>query len=213
MRSGATRSLLALAVVLLGGLASAESPPVVAEPVALSGGGRWPVELGAALDSIGFLPGAPHLLFALGTEFPYDDRGRFRLVQAVQLEYRAQPQFLHGPGVSTRLLARFVADNGLFAEVGGGGGLLVGWYGVPTWTFNPQTGSYEEGGNRARFIFKVSLGVAVGMDLSVRWKVPLRLTLGYDEVLLFNVAPEAGFPVVPSAVVGLRVAWFLGSTR
>lgn len=188
---------------------------LLAHPARAEGtaGGSWPIEVGAMADSIGFAPGIPHPLLSVGTEIPWDNEGVFRLVQTLQLDYRLQPQFIHGPGVNTRLIARFMANVGFFGEVGLGVGYFMGFFGPDTLALDAATGAYGPGPNAPRSIFKASLGLGLGMDFSVRWNVPLRVSAGYDETLLFNFAPEAGFPIVPAPAYGLRLAWFFGGAR
>ena len=176
-----------------------------------SSGRTWPLELGAMADSFGFVPGLPHPLISLGTEIPWDNRGVFRLAQAFRLDYRVH--FLHGPSVGTKLIARWMANVGVFGEVGLGIGYLMVFYSSGTWVVDSTTGGFVQGGNSPRSIFTTTLSLGVGLDLSVRWNVPLRVTAAYDETILFNVAPRAGWPIIPAPAYGLRLAWFFGGAR
>jgi hypothetical protein len=209
MRIVAASRVSRLACVLAALLATSGMAEVVAQVT--STGRTWPVEIGTMADSVGFVPGIPHPLVSLGTEIPWDNRGVFRLVQSVQLDYRVH--FLHGPGVNTRLIARWMANVGVFGEVGLGVGYLMGFYAPGTWTLDNTTGEFVAGGNSPRSIFRATLGVGVGLDLSVRWDVPLRVMAAYDETILFNVAPEAGWPIIPAPAYGIRLAWFFGGAQ
>lgn len=170
----------------------------------------WPVEVGAMADSAGFVPGIPHPLFSVGTELPLGDEGAARIVQMVQLDYRVQPQFLHGPGVNTRLVARLMSGLGLYGELGLGLGYVMAFLGPQTWVVDPVSGDYTKAGSQPRSLFKLILALGVGLDFSVKWKLPLRVVAAYDEAILFNAAPKGGWPIVPSPAFGVRVAWLLG---
>lgn len=202
--------MVAAAAIFVANVAAAQDATV---SHAVTGGRTWPLELGVVADSIGFMPGTPHPLLSIGTEFPYDNRGLFRMAQAVAIEYRLQPNFLHGPVVSTRFIARWMSSLGVFGEVGLGGGVMVAWLAQRTWRYDPTSRALVEGGNDARVIYRVSLGLGVGLDLSVRLDLPVRVIAGYDEMLLLNVMPEAGVPILPAGVWGIRLAWFLGGPR
>lgn len=161
---------------------------------------RWPLRVRAGTSSIGFYPGWPHFLAAVGTETIYLRRGWYRLGQEIELGYLEHPKVMRGPNLDTALINRFSFAKRWAIDLGLGVG--ASWYVYPGTTYSVGAdGTFKKGGNRGF----LSLRVTLPLSVSYTFERGIRLFARYEQVVMVPFWKQEA-PLLGQAVVSLGVA-------